>query len=101
VNLLAKFWTLSVSGVIIYGSVCLADHLPPELQARGKPEKRLAGIHLDGSKVSDVIKIYGKPTEVKKQSAPADLKVVDTYDYYWNKRGIKLGGGCLVAPAPA
>ena len=34
--------------------------------------------------------MYGRPSEVKGQDKPANLNVVDTYDYYWVKSGIKL-----------
>jgi hypothetical protein len=85
-----KFWVIGLTSMLLLASVGLADHLPPELQARGKPEKTLAGIHLDRSKVSDVIKIYGAPSKAEMQSKPADLNVGDTYDYFWTKPGMKL-----------
>jgi hypothetical protein len=81
---------LAVLSVGIVTPVCLADHLPSELQATGRPEKRLAGIVLGRSRVADVIKMYGKPSEVMKQGKPVELNVVDTYDYYWVKSGVKL-----------
>ena len=96
--MLRRFLVLAVLSASIFAPICLADHLPPELQARGRPEKRLAGIVLDRSRVADVIKMYGKPAEVRKQDKPAGLNVVDIYDYYWIKSGVKLhllvyGGG--------
>ena len=81
---------LTLLSVVILAPVCLADHLPPELQATGRPEKRLAGVELEQSRVAHVIKMYGKPDEVRKQENPAGLNVVDTYDYYWVKSGVKL-----------
>src|SRR5205085_11168079 len=86
----SKFWALALLSAISLAPICVADHLPPKLQARGKSEKRLAGILLERSKVSDVIKMYGKPSEVQEQEKPADLNVVDIYDYYWIKPGVKL-----------
>jgi len=81
---------LVVLSVGVLVPVCLADHLPPELQATGRTEKRLAGVVLGRSRVADVIKMYGKPSEVKTSGKPAGLNVVDTYDYYWVKSGVKL-----------
>jgi hypothetical protein len=88
--MLRRLLALAALSASISAPVCLADHLPLELQARGRPEKRLAGIALDRSKVADVIKMYGKPSEVKEQGKPAGLNMVDTYDYYWVKSGVKL-----------
>lgn len=76
--------------LLLFASLCVADHLPPELQARGKPEKTLAGIHLNRDKVSDVIKLYGKPSKVENEAEPSDPNRVDVFDYYWNKLSIKL-----------
>jgi len=88
--MLRSLLMMAVLSASILAPTCLADHLPPELQARGRPEKRLAGIVPGRSTVADVIKMYGKPSEVTKQGKPAGLNVVDTYDYYWVKSGVKL-----------
>jgi len=86
-KLISKVWEIVLLSSILLAPVCRADHLPSELQARGKPEKRLAGIHLERSKLADVIKMYGKPTKIEKQPSPPDF---DMYDYYWNKPKAKL-----------
>lgn len=75
---------------LLSASTCFADHLPPKDQSKGLPEKTLAGITLDHTKVSDVIRKYGNPSEVQKEKNPPDSNVVDTYHYRWHKRGIKL-----------
>ncbi|HEU4835054.1 MAG TPA: hypothetical protein VFS90_11585 [Pyrinomonadaceae bacterium] len=67
-----------------------ADHLEPKDQARGKPEKTLAGINLDRSSISDVIKLYGKPSRVRKEPKPPGLNVVDIHHYYWTRGSTKL-----------
>jgi hypothetical protein len=67
--------------LLLFGTTCSADHLPPELQARGRPEKKLARIHLEHTKLADVIRMYGKPSKVEKQPSPPDLVMTD---YYWN-----------------
>lgn len=85
-----KIMALALLSAISLATNCFADHLPPELQARGKPEKRLAGILLDHDRISDVIKLYGKPSRMEKQAEPPDANWVDTYDYYWTKPDIKL-----------
>jgi hypothetical protein len=81
---------LAVLSTCILAPVCFADHLPPELLATGRPEKHLAGVVPGRSRVADVIKLYGKPSEVRKHGKPEGLRVVDTYDYYWVKSGGKL-----------
>lgn len=40
-----------------------ADHLPDTLLAKGKPEVELARINLETSKLEDVIRRYGLPTQ--------------------------------------
>ena len=42
----------------------------------------LAGIHLRHTKLSDVFRMYGKPSKVERHSSPSDIKEID---YYWNK----------------
>ena len=88
--MLTKLWSWALSGMLLTAPVCLADHLPSELQARGTPERRLAGIRLDRSKVSDVIKMYGKPSRVVHHPKPPNLNTVDTYEYFWTKPGVEL-----------
>ena len=82
-----------IVGVVIligFAPISRADHLPDNLQARGKPETRLAGIHLtDHTKLSDVIKLYGPPTKVKaSESDRPDFS--SSYDYYWVRPGLNL-----------
>ena len=57
----------------------MADHLPEELLADGKPETKLAGIDLTHDNLDRVVQMYGKPKrEVKVPNkspinpAPAD-----------------------------
>ena len=71
----------AVLSLLLFTIVCNADHLPPELQARGRPEKKLARIHLEQTKLADVIRMYGKPSKVEKQPSPSDIALTD---YYWN-----------------
>lgn len=70
-----------VLSLLLFTIVCNADHLPPELQARGRPEKKLARIDLERTNLADVIKMYGKPSKIEKQPSPPDLALTD---YYWN-----------------
>ncbi len=70
-----------VLSLLLFGSTCSADHLPTELQARGRPEKKLARIHLERTKLADVVRMYGKPSKVEKQPSSADIAMTD---YYWN-----------------
>jgi hypothetical protein len=70
-----------VLSLLLFTIICNADHLPPELQARGRPEKELARIHLEHTKLRDVIRMYGKPSKVEKQPSPPDIALTD---YYWN-----------------
>jgi hypothetical protein len=81
---------LSLISIGSFVSVSHADHLPLKDQAKGKPEKMLAGIMLDRSRISDVIKLYGKPSKVTREPKPSDLNVVETSHYYWLKGATKL-----------
>ena len=83
-----KVFFLSVLSIGFFVSVSHADHLATKDQAKGKPEKVLAGINLDRSKIADVIKLYGKPSNVTKE--PSIPNVVDTSHYYWMKGSAKL-----------
>ena len=80
--------------IVILLSICwssrisLADHLPANLQASGKPEKIIAGVHLDRITLSEVIKVYGKPNRVIKQNI-TDI-AESMYDYYWERDGVLL-----------
>jgi hypothetical protein len=85
-KLVSKAWFLVII-ILLPATMCRADHLPSELLARGKPEKQLAGIHIERNTVADVIKRYGKPTKIEKQPSPADL---DMSDYYWTAAKAKL-----------
>ena len=67
--------------LLLFRIICSADHLPPKLQARGRPEKKLAGIHLEHTKLADVVKMYGKPSKIEKQPSPPEMAMTD---YYWN-----------------
>ena len=80
---------LAVS-LIGLSSTSHADHLPDNLQARGTPETTLAGIHLtEHTKIADVIRLYGKPTEVK-GSESDNPNIASSYDYYWIRPGLDL-----------
>lgn len=76
-----------VLGLLLFTIICNADHLPPELQARGRPEKKLARIHLEQTRLADVIRMYGKPSKIEKQPSPPDITMID---YYWNLSRGKL-----------
>lgn len=78
-NVFRKLCTVTLA-LIFLNTVSHADHLPPNQQARGNPEKRLAGIHLERHKLTDVIRMYGKPSKVSKQPGPPDISLTD---YYW------------------
>ncbi len=67
-----------------------ADELPAREQAKGKPEKILAGINIDRSRISDIIKLYGKPAKVSTDPKPPNLNVVETHHYYWSKGSTRL-----------
>jgi len=77
---------LSIGSFVSIG----ADELPAKDQARGKPEKTLAGITLDRSRISDVIRLYGKPSKVSTDPKPANLNVVEMRHYYWIKGSTTL-----------
>jgi hypothetical protein len=64
--------------VLLLGATARADHLPENLLARGRPEKMLASVHLNRSKLSDVVRAHGKPSKVEGD------------DYYWVKNGWTL-----------
>jgi|SRR5690349_22300903 len=85
-----KLFFLILINVGSFVSVSHADHLPLKDQARGKPEKILAGITLDRSRISDVIKLYGKPSKITKEPKEPDLNVVETSHYYWIKGSTRL-----------
>lgn len=55
-----------------------ADHLPEDLLAKGRPEKSLAGIHLERSRLSGIVRAHGEPSRVEGD------------DYYWEKDGWTL-----------
>jgi len=78
----AILFLVSIFSVVTIG---FADHVPRSLQARGKPEKILAGISLDHGKIKNVIARYGKPTEVKRWVESPAFNEIPTYDYYWKK----------------
>lgn len=85
-----RVFLFSLLSIISFGSVSYADHLAPKTQARGKPEKTLAGISLGRSKIADVIKLYGKPSRITKEPKPPNLNVVETSHYYWLKGSARL-----------
>jgi hypothetical protein len=80
-NVFRKLCAVTLA-LIFLNTVSHADHLPPNLQARGNPEKRLARIHLERTKFADVIRMYGKPSKVSKQPGPPEISLTD---YYWRK----------------
>jgi hypothetical protein len=67
-----------ISIALLLCSHARADHLPEHLLAGGKPEKVLTGIHLERSRLSDVVRAYGEPSKVEGD------------DYYWEEGGWKL-----------
>jgi hypothetical protein len=89
-NMLKRLWSWALLCLIVSVPVSLADHLSPELQARGTPETRLAGVQLGRGRVAGVIRKYGKPTKVIHHPPPPGLKAVDAYEYFWTRPGMKL-----------
>jgi hypothetical protein len=77
-SILRKVILAILFGDLLFSVPVSADHLPEHLQARGKPEKTLAGIHLDRTRLKDMIKLYGKPSRI------------DGDYYHWNKSGVNL-----------
>ncbi|MDQ3799589.1 MAG: hypothetical protein M3384_09075 [Acidobacteriota bacterium] len=73
--------------MLLLAPVCFADHLPENLLARTRPEKKLAGISLERSRVSDVVEMYGEPPCVIKRESAG---YADSYDYYWYPDGVTL-----------
>lgn len=67
-----------------------AEHLADEIPAVGRPETRLAGIHLtEYTKLATVIRLYGKPTRVKAWKSD-DPKISSQYECYWVRAGLNL-----------
>ncbi len=87
--MIVRFLLAAILGLISFDSIAHADHLPETFQARGQPEKRLAGVDLSRFKLADIIRLYGQPRTVKawEQDNP---KIANSYDYYWRKRGVNL-----------
>jgi hypothetical protein len=73
-----RVWLSLISIALLLCSSVRADHLPENLLAGGKPEKVLASIHLERSRLSDVIRAHGEPSKIEGD------------DYYWEKGGWKL-----------
>jgi hypothetical protein len=81
-----------IAGIlVIMGSAFtgLADHLPDHLQARGQPETTLARINLKDASIGKIIKLYGQPTELKREEQPLPNSS-GSIDYYWRRRGLNL-----------
>ena len=73
-----RFLLFLISTSLFLGATARADHLPENLLARGRPEEVLAGIHLERTKLSEIIRAHGKPSKI------------DGDDYYWEKHGWTL-----------
>ncbi|CAG0942183.1 hypothetical protein ANRL1_00836 [Anaerolineae bacterium] len=58
--------SLAVCVLMMVAAMAQADHLPDSLLAAGKPEKLLAGLNIEHSKVKDAIRRFGKPTRIDK-----------------------------------
>jgi len=71
------------------GVTANADHLPLKLLARGHVETKLAGLDLKKVKLSDIVRLYGKPSRVV-LSTYDDPNVSQQDDYYWTKRNLNL-----------
>jgi hypothetical protein len=84
-------WILTI---ILAGSasIGIADELPDELLARGRPETVLAGIDLKHTTIEKIVKRFGKPT-AEKRWEPAMPNSVGQIDYYWHKKGLDLHVG--------
>ena len=82
-------------GLVLAGSLLghvstiLADHLPDNLQARGRPETNLAGINIRHAKLADIVRRYGQPTKVigVEERNP---KIASSYHYYWIRAGVTV-----------
>jgi len=87
--MIRRFILALLIGLVGLGSVGCADHLPDNLQARGRPETKPARINLNGVKFADIIRRYGQPNRMKAwESDRPDYS--SSYDYYWLKPGLKL-----------
>jgi len=76
--------------LIAFSATGRADHLPENLQARGKPETKLAGVRLsEHTRLADFIKLYGRPTKMKAWESDRP-NFASSYDYYWVRPGLKL-----------
>src|ERR1700730_9037267 len=77
--------TSSAALMLVFLLSAFSDHLPPELLARGTPERTLAGITLGKSKISDVTRIYGPPTrQVRVPNNP------EWTGYIWERSSSKI-----------
>jgi len=63
-----------------------AQHVPEDQLTLGPPELELSGINVYGTKLKQVIALYGKPTSQDKDKQGLPL-------YIWQKSGIKLQVG--------
>ena len=86
---LTNDWVTGFLVAIVVVSNARADHLPVELQAKGKSEKTLARIHLERSRLKDILRTYGKPSQIKKTPAAPDSSIVDE-EYYWKLSGVTV-----------
>ena len=87
-----KLWKslLLILLVSAFASSARADHLADKLAASGRPETKLAGIHLtDHTKLAEVIRLYGKPTRIKSW-ASTEPQFWGSYEYDWKRAGINL-----------
>ena len=72
----------------------MADHLPEELLADGKPETKLAGIDLTHDNLDRVVQMYGKPKrEVKVPNNPSWT------GYVWELPEVKIELGVISGPS--
>jgi hypothetical protein len=76
--------------LLAFGTIVRADHLPEHQQARGRPETKLAGVRLgERARLTDFIKLYGRPTKVKAWESTRS-NFASSYDYYWVRPGLNL-----------
>jgi hypothetical protein len=81
--------TAMILSVVSFGSIVHADELPDNLQARGKPETRLARIDLKNIKLAGIIRRYGRPNRMKAwESDRPDFS--SSYEYDWLRPRLKL-----------
>ena len=87
--MIARFFLMLAASIIAFASVSRADHLPYDLQAKGRPESRIAGIDMKRARLTDIIRLYGRPSRVEGVDHH-NPRIADSFNYYWVKPGLNL-----------